>query len=150
MIFCGLQASGKTTFFRERLATTHAHVSKDNFRSNRRPERRQRQLIEEAFAQGRSVAVDNTNPTAAERVPLVQLGRAAGARVVACWFDAKLQECLERNRGREGKARVPEVALRVTQRRLVPPAPEEGYDEIREVRLVPGAGFAVRTLWPIA
>jgi predicted kinase len=30
VIFIGLQASGKSTFYHERFARTHVHVSKDN------------------------------------------------------------------------------------------------------------------------
>ena len=35
-----------------------------------------------------------------------------------------------RNRGREGKARVPDVAIFTTRKRLVPPTIEEGFDEV--------------------
>ena len=37
VILVGLQASGKSTFFRERFAATHEHVSKDLFRNNKTP-----------------------------------------------------------------------------------------------------------------
>ena len=36
-ILIGLQASGKSTFYRRHLAATHALVSKDRFRNNRNP-----------------------------------------------------------------------------------------------------------------
>ncbi len=39
-ILVGLQASGKSTFYRRHLAGTHALVSKDRLRNNRRPARR--------------------------------------------------------------------------------------------------------------
>ena len=35
VILVGLQASGKTTFYRRRLSGTHRHVSKDNFPRSR-------------------------------------------------------------------------------------------------------------------
>lgn len=70
VVFVGLQASGKSTFFRERFAATHEHVSKDLFRNNRNRDRRQRQLIEAALAAGSPVVVDNTNPTPEDRRPL--------------------------------------------------------------------------------
>src|SRR4051812_5650964 len=107
VIFIGLQGSGKSTFYRERFAQTHILVSKDLLRNNRLPERRQRQLIAEALAEGRSVVVDNTNPTPADRLPLIALGHAAGARVSGYFFAPDLKECLEHNRRREGRARVP-------------------------------------------
>jgi len=40
IIFMGLQASGKSTFYRSRFAATHAYVSKDMLRNNKQPGRR--------------------------------------------------------------------------------------------------------------
>jgi predicted kinase len=128
--FAGLQASGKSTFFRERFAATHEHVSKDLFRNNKGPNRRQAQLIEDALGAGRSVVVDNTNPTPEARRALIGLGRKYGARIVGYYFDSSLGECLRRNEGREGKARVPDVAIYATAKKLVVPSMGEGFDEL--------------------
>lgn len=143
VVLVGLQGSGKSTFFRERLAATHAHVSKDNFRSNPRPARRQRKLMAEAFAASRSVVVDNTNPTVAERAELIELARATGAAVVCYFFPPDVDASLRRNALREGKARVPDHAVRITAARLEPPTPAEGFDWLYHVRLVEGGGFEV-------
>jgi predicted kinase len=40
VIFIGLQASGKTTFFQTYFAETHVLVSKDRFRNNKNRDRR--------------------------------------------------------------------------------------------------------------
>jgi predicted kinase len=141
-IFVGLQASGKSTFFRERLARTHELVSKDLLTNNRNPARRQRQLIEAALLAGRSVAIDNTNPTVEDRVELIELARAHGASVAGYYFASSLEECLERNRLREGKARVPDVALFAARKRLRVPSPAEGFDQLFYVRLSE-TGFVV-------
>ena len=134
VIFVGLQASGKSTFFRERFAATHEHVSKDLFRNNRNRNRRQRQLVEAALRSGRPVVVDNTSPGLGDRRPLVELGREFGARSVGYHFESGVRECLARNARREGKARVPDVAIFATAKRLVPPSREEGFDELYRVR----------------
>src|SRR5690606_11005080 len=81
-ILVGLQASGKTTFYQERLAATHVHVSKDRLRNNRNRERRQRELVEQHLAAGANVAVDNTNPTEEIRGTLIEIGRRHGAEIV--------------------------------------------------------------------
>jgi predicted kinase len=39
-------------------------------------------LIEEALTEGRSVVVDNTNPTVEDRAPIIALTRRYGAEVV--------------------------------------------------------------------
>jgi predicted kinase len=143
VIFVGLQASGKSTFFRERFAFTHDLVSKDRFRNNRDPARRQRLLLQTALAAGRPVVVDNTNPTLEDRRELIDLARAHGAEVVGYYFDSPLEGCLERNRLRHGKAHVPDVALFAAQKRLHPPSPAEGFDRLYLVRLLSPAGFEV-------
>ena len=134
VIFVGLQASGKSTFFRERFAATHEHVSKDLFPNNKNRTRRQGQLVEAALRAGRPVVVDNTNPTVGDRRPLVELGRRYGARIVGYHFDSGTRDCLARNAGREGRARVPDVAVFATAKRLVPPSRSEGFDELYRVR----------------
>ncbi len=143
VIFVGLQASGKTSFYRSRLAATHAHVSKDNFRNNKNRDRRQQELITAALARGQSVVVDNTNPTPAERVPLILLGRSLGARIVGYYFESRLEDCKTRNAGRQGVQRVPDVALHVTMSKLQRPSLAEGFDQLFHVRLTDEPGFAV-------
>jgi len=110
VILIGLPASGKSTFFRERFAGTHDHISKDLLRNNRRPQRRQEQLIEESLASGRSVVVDNTNPSVAVRAPLIAAARRHGAGV-------------------------PDVAIFTVRKRLEPPTAAEGFDRLYVVRM---------------
>lgn len=147
VVFVGLQAGGKSTLYRARYADTHAHVSKDHFRNNRNPNRRQLLLIAEALAAGRSVVVDNTNPTPADRAPVIGLARLSRAWVVGVWFDATLDECLERNARRTGKDRVPDIGLRAVAARLQRPTFAEGFDELLVAQLAPN-GVAVGPLVP--
>lgn len=145
IVFTGLQASGKSTFFRERLASTHVQVSKDAWPNALNREARQRRAIEAALGGGRSVVVDNTNPSPAERAPLVALARTLGARAISYWFVTTMADAKARNALRSGRARVPDVGLYSVAKRLVPPGPEEGFDELFEVRLVEG-GFTIARL----
>jgi predicted kinase len=138
VVFVGLQAAGKSTFYRTYFAATHVLVSKDLFRNNKRPARRQAYLVEAALSAGRSVAVDNTNPTLEDRRALIELGRAYGAAIVGYYFDAPVGACLARNRQREGRARVPDVAIYATAQKLVRPAYAEGFDRLFRVTLVEG------------
>ncbi len=142
-IFVGLQASGKSAFFHARFAATRTHVSKDLFRNNKNPNRRQAQLIQEALQEGKSVVVDNTNPTAEGRSPLIELGRQYGAKIVGYYFESEVRRCLERNRQRTGKARVPDVAIYATAKKLVRPSYSEGFDELFYVRITGDSAFEV-------
>jgi len=135
IIFIGVQGSGKSTCYRERFAATHVHVSKDLMPNTRDREARQLHEIEDALSSGRSVVVDNTNPTPGVRAPLVALGKRLGVRVVAYYFETPVRLAIARNAKREGRARVPNVAIFSTQKKLVPPAAEEGFDEIHVIRI---------------
>jgi predicted kinase len=143
VILIGLQGSGKSTFYRQRFAGTHALVSKDLLRNNRKPARRQRQLIEEALQAGRSLVVDNTNPTREDRAELVRLGRQHGATVLGYYFEARVRQSLARNALREGRARVPDVAIFATMKKLVRPSYEEGFDRLFYVRTIGDMHFGV-------
>jgi predicted kinase len=135
VILVGLPASGKSTFFRERFAGTHDHVSKDLLRNTRQPHRRQDQLIAASLASGRSVVVDNTNPGAAVRAPIIALARTHGAEVTGYFFVTEAGDALRRNRGREGRERVPDVAIFTVRKRLEPPTMAEGFDRLFSVRV---------------
>ena len=116
VVFVGLQASGKSTCYRCCFAATHDHISKDAWPNARHRQRRQLQLIDEALAAGRSVVVDNTNP-------------------------APVRDCLVRNNRREGRARVPDVAIFATAKRLRLPSTQEGFDRLRIARMTPDGTF---------
>ncbi len=139
VVFVGLQAAGKSTFHRERFAATHVLVSKDLLRNNRRPQRRQMRLLDEALSEGRSVVVDNTNPTVEDRAAIIRLARERGASVVGYFFDVPIAECLRRNAERSGKGRVPDAALFITARRLQRPTLDEGFDRLERVGFDEGA-----------
>ena len=137
IIFVGLQAAGKSTYYHANLAATHVHVSKDLMKNARNRDERQRRMIEEAFRAGKSVAIDNTNPTPYERAPLIELARRHGARVVAYHFETTVKDAVTRNRAREGKARVPDLAIFVAAKKLVRPEMAEGFDEVRVIPPLP-------------
>ena len=98
----------------------------------RRDERQARE-IDTALGKGKSVVVDNTNPSREVRAPLIKLGRRHGARIVAVYFETDVRTAIMRNRQREGRARVPDVAIFTTKKKLMPPSLEEGFDEVRVV-----------------
>jgi predicted kinase len=114
-------------------APAYAVVSKDHWPNARRREARQQRVVAELLAAGRSVVVDNTNPSPQERAPLVALARAAGVPVRAVWLDTPLQVCLDRNEARTGRARVPLVGVHATRSRLSPPSVDEGFERVAVV-----------------
>lgn len=145
-ILIGLQASGKTTFCRQVLLRDHVVVSKDAFPNARHRQRRQMRLIDEALAAGRSVAVDNTNPSPQEWQPLIEAARAHGAAPVGYWFPPDLAETQKRNARRECRARIPDVGLYATLNRLRQPTRADGFDRLYLVRFDGAGGFDIQPM----
>ncbi len=142
VIMIGLQASGKSTFARSRFGAGYQYVSKDLMK-NKSKAHQQRQLIEAALRQNLSVVVDNTNPTLEERKELINLGRLYGAETIGYFFAVQVKQCLERNRAREGKARVPDVAIFATLKKLTRPSYAEGFTKLFYVRISGDQNFEV-------
>ena len=138
VILVGLPGAGKTSFFRERFAATHAHVSKDLLRNRRDKQARQLELIDQALAGGRSIVVDNVNATRSDRAALVAVGRRHGAEVRCYVVATAAAECLRRNRGRTGREHVPAVAIHAAAKRYERPTAAEGFDGLSEVRAEDG------------
>lgn len=144
IIFTGLQASGKSTFYRTHCATTYEHISMDLLQHNKNPRKRQMALIEAALQTQHSIVVDNTNPTVEGRLPLIQLGQQYGAKIVGYYFDSSVRQCIERNKQREGKARVPDVAIYATTKKMIRPSYIEGFDMLYDVSIGENGTFIVR------
>ena len=146
VIFIGLPASGKTTFYHQRFAATHRHISKDHWPAAANKDARQAALISTALSEDVPVVVDNTNPSIADRAALIALARSHGARIVGYSFTATTREAVGRNRGREGKQRVPDVAIFTKAKQMVIPTREEGFDELNAVSIGEDGTFDVRPI----
>lgn len=139
VLFIGLQAAGKSSFFIERYFATHVRISLDLLRTRHR----ERLLLDACLSTGMPFVVDNTNPTRADRQPYVEAAKAARFTVTGCYFASKLEDCLARNAARDEAAstisrRVPDVALFSTSRRLELPSLDEGFDRLQYVSLRDG------------
>ncbi len=135
LLFCGLQAAGKSTFYQTHFLTTHLLISKDLLTHNKNKERRQRELLHLALQAQHSVVIDNTNPTPAERIPLIEIAHSYQAQVIGYYFTTTTRLALQRNAQRAGIASVPPIAIYSTASRLVPPAYAEGFDTLYYVQI---------------
>jgi predicted kinase len=142
IVLCGLQGAGKTTLYRDRWLETHVRISMDLLRTRAR----EAALLELCLGTRQPFVVDNTNPSVADRARYVGPARAAGFRVVGYLVDASASEALGRNAGREGRARIPDRGVLGTAKRLIRPAPEEGFDELWHATPAPGGGFRIEPL----
>jgi predicted kinase len=139
VIFAGVQASGKSTFYRERFFETHVRVNMDMLRTRTR----ERLLLEACLAGRQSFVVDNTNPLAADRARYVVPARAAGFTVIGYFFRATPAQAIARNRNRTGKAVIPIPGILGTYKKLEEPRWEEGYDGLYVVTLTASNVYVV-------
>lgn len=134
VIFVGIPGSGKSTHYLANFAATHVHVSRDLLPpKEKKGDAKMLAMIAQALASGRDVVVDNTNPSAAARAPIIALGRQFGARLIAYYFDCAPRIAVARNAKREGKAKVPKAAIHATAKKLQPPHVNEGFDEVHVI-----------------
>lgn len=131
VVFTGIPASGKSSFYNERFFPTHVRISLDLLKTRRREHR----LLETCLADKQRFVVDNTNPTREERARYVAAAKSAGYSVVGYYFESKVNTCLQRNSFRPGTDRVPEVAILSIASKLEIPTREEGFDQLFYVRL---------------
>lgn len=141
IVFCGIQGSGKSSFFRDRFFNTHVRLSLDLLGTRNRED----VLLHGCLASLQSFVVDNTNVTSKARTRYLQLARAAGFRCVLYYFEASLEDALRRNAERPEPYRVPDIAVRGTIAKLEVPTSAEGFDEAFAVRMVDGI-FTVEKL----
>jgi predicted kinase len=138
VVLCGIQATGKSTFCRERFFSTHIRINLDMLRTRHREEL----LVQACLAAKQPFVVDNTNPTKIERARYIQAARACGFAVKGYYFESRVTAAAERNAGRPADVQVPERALRGTSARLEIPSRAEGFDELFYVRIT-DSGFCV-------
>jgi predicted kinase len=139
IIFTGVQASGKSSFYLLNLHHSHLRINLDMLKTRHREN-----LIFEACLAGQvKCVIDNTNPRREDRARYIQRALGAGFEVIAYYFETDLSSTLERNSYRIGKANIPEVGVRATYKKLEIPTLEEGFTEIYVVKIIGNGEFSV-------
>lgn len=139
VIFTGIQATGKSEFYKRRFFRTHIRLNLDMLRTRHRE-----QILLRACLQAKQrFVVDNTNPTRRDRERYIAPAREAGFEVVGYYFDATIQEALARNAGRAPDEQVPVGGIYATYHKLEVPSLDEGYDALFTVRIVEPGEFVI-------
>ncbi|MDQ4064403.1 MAG: ATP-binding protein [Actinomycetota bacterium] len=139
VIFAGIQATGKTSFYRERFFDTHLRINLDMLRTRHREEI----LVHACIEAKQPFVIDNTNPSTEERARYIRPARRGGFRVIGYYFRSSVKEALARNARRTGKARIPEKGIFGTHQRLRLPDFEEGFDDLYYVHVDEAGRFIV-------
>lgn len=139
VIFIGIQATGKSTFYKERFFNTHIRINLDMLRTRHR----EKLLMQACLEARQPFVIDNTNPTIEERARYIPPSHAAGFRVCGYYFQSSSAAATERNSHRLEPERVPDKAIRGTFNRLQLPTLDEGFDQLFYVRMDEERGFVI-------
>lgn len=142
VIFIGPQASGKSTFYRERFFRSHVRINLDMLKTRHREWR----FLQTCLETRQPFVIDNTNPRRTDRARYIDPAREAGFTIAGYLFAARIDDILQRNAQRPEDEQVPERGIRGTLARLEQPIVAEGFRTLYRVRLAP-PGFAVEP-WP--
>lgn len=131
ILFIGIQATGKSSFYRERFYRTHVRVNLDMLKTRHREK-----LLVTACLEGKTAfLVDNTNLTCEDRTRYIVPAKAAGFAIHGYFFQSRVTDALARNAARDESERVPELAIRGASKQLQLPSAAEGFNRLYFVRL---------------
>ena len=139
VLLIGIQAVGKSTFYRQRFSETHTHINLDTLKTRGR----EKALLEACLATQQSFVVDNTNATVEFRARYIHAAKQADFRVIGYYFQSKALDAIQRNRERPAQQVVPDLAIWGTAKRLQVPKPSEGFDQLYYVVQIPPDGFEI-------
>ncbi|MCU0238592.1 MAG: hypothetical protein MUC29_04050 [Pyrinomonadaceae bacterium] len=126
VIFIGVQASGKSTFCKQMFYDSHIRINLDMLRTKHR----ENLLFSACLEAKQKFVIDKTNPTAEERSKYIQPAKLNKFRVIGYYFQSKLDDALQRNSQRTGKAKIDERGVRATYTKIELPKFDEGFDEL--------------------
>uniref|UniRef100_A0A674MQM3 Polynucleotide kinase 3'-phosphatase n=1 Tax=Takifugu rubripes TaxID=31033 RepID=A0A674MQM3_TAKRU len=133
IVAVGFPASGKSTFFHTHIIPKgYVYVNRDTLGSWQSCV----SACQRALKDGRSVAVDNTNPDPESRRRYVDVAKAAGVPCRCFQFSASLEQAKHNNRFRE-MVNSHLSSLSLGRKHFVAPALSEGFSEILQIHFVP-------------
>lgn len=132
IIFCGIQASGKSTFYKENFFKTHVRISLDLFNTRRK----EKIFLQTCFETQQRFVIDNTNPAKKDRSDYIATAKTFKFSVTGYYFESTVGEAITRNKTRFGKEKVPPAGIGGTFKRLEIPGYEEGFDKLYKVKIM--------------
>jgi predicted kinase len=139
VIFIGVQASGKSTFYKERFFGTHIRICLDMLKTRHR----EKIFLDACLQSRQSFVIDNTNPTIEDRQRYIIPAKSSKFEISGYYFESTINASLQRNNIRAGKQRIPEIGIRSTYTKLQIPTFGEGFNKLYSVKIDPQGLFLV-------
>jgi bifunctional polynucleotide phosphatase/kinase len=140
VIFVGSPGSGKSTLWRNHLSD-YVRVNNDTLKSKPKCLK----VCEDGLKAGKSVCIDNTNPSKAVRKEYIDLAKKYGYPVRCFFFDVPKHVAMHMNdlrtynihRDHESD-NVPKVIIHTFYKNFEAPTIDEGYKSVETVELIAG------------
>jgi len=126
ILLIGIQASGKSTFYKEKFFNSHIRVSNDLLKTKNR----ERKLLEYCINTQISFVVDNTNTTKEIRKNYINIAKEFSLPVIGYYFKPDLVQSLDRNGKRPKKEIIPKAGILGTYKKLEIPNINEGFTNL--------------------
>lgn len=139
IIFIGIQATGKSTFYKNNFFKTHIRINLDMLKTRNR----ENIMLEACIKAKQPFVIDNTNPALEDRKKYIDIAKATGFKVIGYYFQSRIDESVLRNERRDKKEFVPLAGIRSTHAKLQMPHIDEGFDELYYVRIEDENEFVV-------
>ena len=123
ILLIGIQASGKSTFYKKKFFNSHIRISNDLIKTKNR----ERQLLEYCINTKMSFVVDNTNSTKEVRKKYIDIAKEFSIPVIGYYFKPDLNQSLDRNEKRIKKEVIPKAGVIGTYKKLEIPEMNEGF-----------------------
>uniref|UniRef100_A0A8C9WDR4 Polynucleotide kinase 3'-phosphatase n=1 Tax=Scleropages formosus TaxID=113540 RepID=A0A8C9WDR4_SCLFO len=139
VVAVGYPASGKSTFFHKHIVPKgYVYVNRDTLGSWQNCV----SACERGLKEGRSVAVDNTNPDPESRKRYLDVSQKMGVPCRCFLFTTSLEQAKHNNRFREmmpanKHATVNDMIFHSYKNKFIEPSLSEGFSEILKIRFVP-------------
>ena len=137
VIMMGIQGNGKSTFCAKNFSE-YTRINLDTLRTRKK----ENDALWLAINRKENIVIDNTNPTVIDRKKYIEAGKVSQYKIIGFFMQSRLLECIERNDARQGKEKIPSVAIACTSNKLEMPGYEEGFDELYFVKIT-DAGFSI-------
>eukprot|EP01129_Flabellula_baltica_P013739 TRINITY_DN6441_c0_g1_i1.p1 TRINITY_DN6441_c0_g1~~TRINITY_DN6441_c0_g1_i1.p1 ORF type:complete len:454 (-),score=107.27 TRINITY_DN6441_c0_g1_i1:22-1383(-) len=135
----GFPGSGKSSFTKKYLVPKdYVRVNKDELKSQKKCE----SVALESLEEGKSIVVDNTNPTIENRAVYIEMAKKFDCPIRCFYFDTprEIAEHLNvmRNLMSGGEIkRVPPIGYNIYNKNFVMPTVEEGFEEVKVIPFSP-------------
>ena len=139
VILIGIQATGKSTFYKQNFFKSHMRINLDMLKKRERED----VFVNACIKTKQPFVIDNTNPTIADRKKYIEMSKKAGFSVIGYYFESNIKDAMIRNQSRTGKECIPPKGIGNTYHKLVAPTYDEGFDKLFSVRIGESGNFVV-------